>query len=273
MTIQNTALQAVPDLDLLTRAIQNGSTLWLQEWLKLGFDLNDPRLASPKFSDNGRNFPCGTPVLLHAIENSDDEMELVRSLLEGGADPNRHIDNRSGLTALLIADDLPMIELLVAHGADVNAADFNEIRPVHKAIVEGHLDRLIFLHQKGARLDVLDMNGDHLLLLATSNPPICQWLITQIPELLNEPRGSGVYGYETPLLRAIRNFQSETAQLLVGAGAKTKGMAGGVDAADLAEQFHMTDLANWIRGFEAAQSSANAIRSIAKASAEASPSP
>ena len=118
-------------------AVREGRTDVVRVLLKAGADVNEPML--PK-KPSGKAPDRGTTPLILAVENG--HFELAASLLEAGADPN---DQRSGFTALHTLtwvrkpnrgdgedgdpapigsgnlSSLQLVEVLVAHGADVNA--------------------------------------------------------------------------------------------------------------------------------------------------------
>ncbi|XP_006881330.1 PREDICTED: cyclin-dependent kinase 4 inhibitor B [Elephantulus edwardii] len=88
------------------------------------------------------------------------QVETVRQLLEGGADPNQV--NRFGRRPIqvMMMGNTPVAELLLLHGADPNFEDpVTRTWPVHDAAREGFLDTLAVLHRNGARLDVQDAWG------------------------------------------------------------------------------------------------------------------
>lgn len=88
------------------------------------------------------------------------QVEIVRQLLEAGADPNRvNCFGRRPIQVMMMGS-ARVAELLLLHGADPNCADPTTLaRPVHDAAWEGFLDTLMVLHRAGARLDVRDAWG------------------------------------------------------------------------------------------------------------------
>jgi ankyrin repeat protein len=76
--------------------------------------------------------------------------EIVKCLLDHGADPNR--GSGSGLLPLAAAAynrDLAMMETLVAHGADVNV-DLNRASPLELAAMAKRMDLIDWLLERGA---------------------------------------------------------------------------------------------------------------------------
>jgi uncharacterized protein len=129
----------------------------------------------------------GTPLLRATIAN---DMEVVQALLAKGASPNI---NAMGVTPFLVAagvggggqrggpvatrgaDAFVLMDLLLQHGADVNAQvtgtktysmrvartpSTNEgMTALHVAAQTGRLDLVRYLLEKGARADIVDSNG------------------------------------------------------------------------------------------------------------------
>jgi ankyrin repeat protein len=61
-----------------------------------------------------------------------DHRELVRALIEAGADPNRQVRSRDGETALHFAarrGDVEATRFLLAHGADPRIGSFSGVLP------------------------------------------------------------------------------------------------------------------------------------------------
>lgn len=155
---------------------------------------------SGRFIDPLLNTGC-TP-LLRATMASD--MEVIGALLAKGASPNV---NAMGLTAFLVAagvgtgnrggtglaaqasaggaPNVPLMDLLIQHGADVNAQvtgtktysmriarapSANEgMTALHTAVQGGRIDMVRYLLEKGANPEILDGNGRKAMdLLATA---------------------------------------------------------------------------------------------------------
>ncbi|MBM9614670.1 ankyrin repeat domain-containing protein [Desulfobulbus rhabdoformis] len=101
------------------------------------------------------NIPFGKP-LREAVDSSN--QTLVRMLLEKGAKPDAR-EERGYRTALHDAacKSLPMVKMLVAHGADINATcRFQERTPLWFAINCGNAEIAAFLESKGAHYSVDD---------------------------------------------------------------------------------------------------------------------
>ena len=119
----------------------------------------------------------GTTPLIRAAKAGDNEM--VTLLLDNGALPN--LKNLPGYTPLLAAaglgssaldlrakfrhevDTLETARLLLAAGADIDAADELGRRALHGATGEGWIDFIHFLVESGADIDARNNNGNTAL--------------------------------------------------------------------------------------------------------------
>jgi ankyrin repeat protein len=71
--------------------------------------------------------------------------ELVRARTEGG----------TALHLAAIANDRPLVDLLLAAGADLNARDDTyQMTPIGWANEEGHVDMVLYLFERGAEVDL-----------------------------------------------------------------------------------------------------------------------
>jgi ankyrin repeat protein len=151
-----------------------------------------------------------TPLALAAEVNN---LEAVRALVEGGADPL--IATEQGTTPLILAsgagtdvqraralDERAMAietaRYLVDHGADVNAAGQFGWTALHAASYQGLNDLVAFLASKGARLDTKDQLGQTPLSISLS--------------VLTKDAGAR-------RLQIPRRYRGDTAELLLKLGA------------------------------------------------------
>jgi len=145
---------------------------------------------SGRFVENQLSTGC-TP-LFRATQSGD--MEVIKALLAKGANPNV---NTMGLTSFLVAAgvgpgarggtglaaagavggavNMPLMDLLIQHGADVNAQvtgtktysmrvsrapSANEgMTALHSAVQGGRIDMVKFLVEKGANTQLVDASG------------------------------------------------------------------------------------------------------------------
>jgi ankyrin repeat protein len=139
---------------------------------------------SGRFADNQLSTGC-TPLFRAALSN---DAEVMRTLLAKGANPNI---NSMGFTPFLLAagvspggrggggasaPNTTMLDLMIEHGADVNAQvtgtrtysmrisyhpppDKEGASALHEAVQAGRTDIVRYLLEKGANPELLDANG------------------------------------------------------------------------------------------------------------------
>ncbi|MEZ5039610.1 MAG: ankyrin repeat domain-containing protein [Saprospiraceae bacterium] len=94
------------------------------------------------------------------------QLEVVKYLLEQGADPNIAAKNPSNIApihAAVAANHLGICELLVQHGANVNLSQTQGVRPLHAAAHRGNLAMVQLLVEAGAEVNAQMENGDTAL--------------------------------------------------------------------------------------------------------------
>jgi ankyrin repeat protein len=123
------------------RAAKNGDTAKIQELLAL-----DPGLISVKDAEDG--------TALH-FASWKGHVDAARALLAAGADVNAHSKmGHWGTTPLHAAahgNQRPIAELLIEHGADVNALDSGGKTPLYHTTI----------HNATAAAKVLKLHGGH----------------------------------------------------------------------------------------------------------------
>ncbi|XP_019855630.1 PREDICTED: ankyrin repeat, PH and SEC7 domain containing protein secG-like [Amphimedon queenslandica] len=109
----------------------------------------------------------GPTALIKAIKNKN--IGIVEVLLEKGADPNIGSDTYEGtpLHCAIETGNANIIKLLIIKGnADVNAMDKRKRTPLFEAVKSSSIETVDILLTNGARTDVVDEYGDTPLLLA-----------------------------------------------------------------------------------------------------------
>ena len=145
--------------------------------LEKGADPNAPytKTVPPRQAQGNINVAAGATPLYRAVRGID--LAAVQLLLESGANPSQPLEDGStpmmaaaGLGAPRGGDEevteasgrsepVDVMKLLIAKGADVNAANQAGLTPLHFAAQRGS-DRVIeFLASQGARFDVRNKQG------------------------------------------------------------------------------------------------------------------
>lgn len=108
---------------------------------------------------------------------SRDNTDVIRMLLDAGADPRIHDDY--GYTALHRAAGLcgpPAVRLLLQRGADPNIRDGNGYTPLISAAGSGSVESVALLIAAGADVNARDVDGKSVLDYAADHPEVQQAL-------------------------------------------------------------------------------------------------
>ena len=189
---------------------------------------------SGRFSEEQLN--TGTTPLFRATQGGD--MEVIRALLAKGANPNI---NAMGFTPFLLAagvdpggrggggaPNTTLLDLMIQHGADVNAQvtgtrtysmrisyhpppDKEGASALHEAVQAGRTDLVRYLLAKGAHRELVDANGKKPIDLAGAG---------------GDGGGRGRGGAPAPDAAAV-NIAGRGAGAASAAGAGGRGGAGG----------------------------------------------
>ncbi len=135
------------------------------------FDLNnDEDIILTESDENLINFistnKIQAPPLVSDIDKSlleaikKDDVEKVRLVLNKGANINTELGS---VTPLLAASSLEMVKLLVANGADIDAAEINGFTALNRAVVRMNEDIVKYLISIGADTSIKDLASETLL--------------------------------------------------------------------------------------------------------------
>ncbi len=133
---------------LLKRLDVNCSTNWISSRVCLG-------------DENWRNVFAGTfPLYTAAFAGGKGGYEWLKFLLENGADVNQQVDEcnkvmiNAGESALHIANDKEIVNLLIDLGADVNLKDKKGFTPLYYACMKRNPGKVKILLENGADLGI-----------------------------------------------------------------------------------------------------------------------
>lgn len=146
---------------------------------------------------------------------------LVRSLLDGGADPNSpQVDGMTALHWAAYHEDAATSELLLAAGADPDASNRYGVTPLHLACESGNAEVTALLLAAGADANLAARGGETPLMTAARSGG------AEVVRALLE-RGAEVGARESvssqsALMWAAAEGHADVVRLLVGAGANVK---------------------------------------------------
>lgn len=166
--------------------------------------------------------------LVVAIFRSD--IELIRQLIDGGADVNELGDmQRTPLIQAAIDNKINVVSLLLDHGAAVNAQDSLGYSSLHYAAQGSHLELARLLLSRGAVVDLADTKGATPLKIAVFNFHDSGEFISLLVEAGADPHHQDNRS-QTPLtLAEIMDKANEILPFLMASDKSAKSNAKGED--------------------------------------------
>lgn len=169
---------------LLHAAVMNNTLEVAQKLISRGADVNIPsrRCEWPSVCEG---YPSGSTPLLYLLKSNKYPDEILKELLQQGANPN--LSDDFGVTPLILAlendQSKNVVDLLLTSGADINAQDRNGLAPIHTALARGDLDILSLLDRYEPNYLARDYYGANILHYAVraSHPSILEWAIRRLP--------------------------------------------------------------------------------------------
>lgn len=202
--------------------------------------------------------PLNRPADQLCLAVSTGDREQLDTLLRGGADPAAVTTTRqnpilgsdlvhTGVTPLWLAagyGDPVAVQLLLAHGARAETMDsdsWSRETALMRAASAGHAETVELLLRNGAAIERRDARGCTALWWAVEadHPDAIRVLIrhgAKVDVPAGKPFGNPVGGPRTPLQWAAENGSTESAQVLLEAGAARNPRGGGGTPLHLAEK-------------------------------------
>lgn len=111
-------------------------------------------------------------------------------------------------------DSLPLVRLLLEHGASKKGVDETGMTAMQIACQTGCMDTVLYLYEHGFSVHDVSPTGKTCLILAVQNTELCKFLISKGVQVDHKDTNSS-----TALHCAVRDGQLDTVQLLLRSGA------------------------------------------------------
>ncbi|CAH0549306.1 unnamed protein product [Brassicogethes aeneus] len=160
-----------------------------------------------------------SPLMFAVIKN---HTETAKFLINKGADVNLR-GSKSNATALHVAaatGNVEIAKVLLSKDADIDAQDINGYSPLIYAVRKNHTETAKFLINKGADVNLRGSKDNATALhdaAATGNVEIANVLVSNGADI----NAQDINGY-SPLMCAVSNNHTETAESLINQGADVK---------------------------------------------------
>jgi ankyrin repeat protein len=208
-------------------AVCNGNMEMVKYLVEHGADVN---YQNSLYLGHGHTASAG--ILMCAVRRAN--KPLISYLFEHGA----KVSEEEGESLLIEAisscyletfSDFALLDLLLNHGANINASDNESGTPLMSAISQNNKDLITYLLKKGADINAQDMNGRTALMIAAHNSIQDPNREKLIPSLLAQGAdANGIdAGGRNAVHYAVDNCNIEIAQILLNAGADVNQNADG----------------------------------------------
>ena len=135
---------------------RDGETL-----LKFAIKRNDERAVKGLLALGASpNLPPDAAPVAAAVEMAN--VEVVRALLDAGAEPDGVTNGESALWRAALGDRLEVAQLLLQRGANVDLGNRDGMTPALAAVTAGNYNMALFLLQRGANPAAKTLNGTSL---------------------------------------------------------------------------------------------------------------
>ena len=151
---------------------------------------------------------------------ADEEVDAVRELLIKGAKVNDKEDSYRKITPLFVAvetGNIEIIQLLLDHGAKVNARDAEKQTPIMRLEEDATPELVELLVRYGAKIDVADKSGNTPLILAAASAKV--EVVKALIDSGADVRAKNKAG-RTALMNAAENDDLEAVRLLLESGSE-----------------------------------------------------
>ncbi|MGK7886781.1 MAG: ankyrin repeat domain-containing protein [Crocosphaera sp.] len=190
--------------------LEEDNKLYLVQQLVPGKNLNQQVEAGLRLTETEVKNKCGLVSNIRNKKNIKDKKEIIELLINHGADVNAK--TKYGYTPLYVAsvwDRKDIVELLINHGADVNVRTQDGFTPLHGAVIGNRKEIVELLINHGS-----DVNTALYYAVDSGKKEIVELLINHGADV----NAKYHYGY-TLLHFAVFNGNKETVELLINGGA------------------------------------------------------
>lgn len=140
--------------DLLFEAIESQDISQIKQYLAGGADIN---ARKDYYRAPDIQIKAATPLIVAMVTEN---IEIIELLLANGADVHAKVNDAPPLIMAIFKEDKRMVELFLANGADVNAKCLNGLTPLHCAYFDSNKEILDLLIANGADVNAKDDDGN-----------------------------------------------------------------------------------------------------------------